>query len=270
MTANTKWQLTGNAAELYEQFLVPTIFIPWAQHVLARVTPAFGEHVLDVACGTGIVARMTAARVGPSGHVSGVDLNPGMLEVARSIVSDGSINWVQADVADIPLGDNEFDKAYCQQGLQFFPDKVAALTEIARLLKPGGTCVAVVAGPLDQNPLMKSQVQALEKTISAEAANGIRAVCGLPDAGTIAGLFEEAGYQDIQASTEDLTLFYPDGHEFVRNGIMSTPLAALIADWDLEKKDGLISEILSGFGSYFDGKSLIFPHVSNVVIAKAA
>ncbi len=268
MSANTEWQLSGNAAELYEEYLVPTIFIPWAQHLLAKTTPRPGDSVLDVACGTGIVARMAKARVGETGRVVGVDLNGGMLDVAKSIAPDGSIDWVQADVADIPLPDQSFDLAYCQQGLQFFPDKVGALREIRRLLRPGGQCLAVVAQSLEQNPLMRSQVAALSKHIGDDAAAGIRAVCGLPNPDTIAELFEAAGYGDVERTSVDLTLTYKDGRAFVRNGIMSTPVAGVVSGWPDDARNALLDDILEGFGHYFDGASLVFPHVSSVVTGR--
>lgn len=270
MGSNTKWQLSGNAAELYEKILVPTIFVPWAQHILGKFLPQPGDNILDIASGTGIVARMAKARVGPSGRVVGVDLNAGMLDVARTIAAEGSIEWLEADVGHIPLEDGLFDKAYCQQGLQFFPDKIGALREIARLLKSGGICVAVVAQSLEQNPLMRSQVAALEKHINPEAAAGIRAVCGLADGKEIKGLFESAGYIDVEWKTVDLTLTYPDGRLFVKNGVMSTPVAGLIADWNEDARDALLDDILSGFGNYYDGKSLTFPHVSSVIVGKKA
>ena len=179
MSANTEWQLSGNAAELYERFLVPTIFVPWAQLIIANYPPNSGENVLDIACGTGIVARMAKARVGPSGRVVGVDLNSEMLQVARNSTADTAspIEWIEADVSDIPLEGGTFHSAYCQQGLQFFPDKVAALRETFRLLVNGGVCTVVVAQSLDQNPLMLSQVNALTKHVDEGAAAGIRAVC---------------------------------------------------------------------------------------------
>jgi ubiquinone/menaquinone biosynthesis C-methylase UbiE len=268
VSSNTKWQLSGNAAELYETFLVPTIFVPWAQHILGKIVPERGDNILDVACGTGIVARMAKARVGKAGRVVGVDLNAGMLDVARAIAADRSIEWLEADVTLIPLEDGIFDICYCQQGLQFFPDKVGALREIARLLKPGGICVAVVAQSLDQNPLMRSQVTALEKHINKEAAAGIRAVCGLADKAEIKGLFESAGYSDVEGKTVDLTITYPDGRAFVKNGIMSTPVAGLITSWDDEARDMLLEDVLLGFGDYYTGKSLTFPHVSTVIVGR--
>lgn len=268
MNSNTEWQLSGSAAELYEQYLVPTIFVPWAQHLLSKAVPKSGDNILDVACGTGIVARMAKARVGPAGRVIGVDINNGMLDVARSVSNDKSIEWLETDVGDIPLEDCIFDIAYCQQGLQFFPDKVGALREIARLLRPGGNCMVVVAQSLDQNPLMRSQATALAKHISEDATAGIRAVCSLANGQEIMELFEEAGYVDVDWDTVDLTLTYNDGREFVRNGILSTPVAGIISNWSDHSRNALVDDILTGFCDYFDGKSLTFPHVSSVVSGK--
>lgn len=266
MKSNNEWQLSGNAAELYEQYLVPTIFVPWAQHLLSSIVPKEGDRILDVACGTGIVARMAKARVGATGRVVGIDLNAGMLNVAKSIAGDSRIEWIETDVEDIPLDDQAFDTAYCQQGLQFFPDKVGALREIARVLRPGGKCIVVVAQSLEKNPLMRSQVAALTRHVGEDAAAGIRAVCGLSDGEEIAVFFEEAGFEEVEWQTVDLTLTYNDGRAFVRNGIMSTPVASIVSDWSEDACNALLNDILDGFDTYFDGQSLIFPHVSNVVM----
>ncbi len=265
MSGNTEWQLSGNAAELYEQFLVPTIFVPWAQHLLSKSPPQTGQNILDVACGTGIVARMAKARVGSTGRVVGADLNAGMLQVAKAVANDSLIEWIESDVADTPLENECFNTAYCQQGLQFFPDKVGALKEIARLLHPNGLCFAVVAQSLDQNPLMRSQVDALTKHVGADAANGIRSVCGLADGDEIAGLFEQAGYVDVNFDKVDLTLTHSEGRAFVQNGILSTPVAGIISDWSETARNALIDDILTGFGEFYNGTSLTFPHVSSVV-----
>jgi len=268
VSSNTKWQLSGSAAELYEEYLVPTIFVPWAQHLLSKPVPRHGDNILDVACGTGIVARMAKARVGIAGRVVGVDLNVGMLDVAKALDPDSAIEWLKADVGQIPLEDGTFDTAYCQQGLQFFPDKVGALQEILRLLRRGGKCSVVVAQSLSQNPLMHSQVAAFEKHIDEAAAAGIRAVCGLSDGNDIQMLYENAGFAVVDWETIDLTLICSDGRKFIRNGIMSTPVAGIISDWSEEARNALVDDILAGFGSYFNGKSLTFPHVASVVTGR--
>ena len=125
MTTTEDFQVSHEAAEQYEARFVPAIFAEWAP-LLADITGVGpGQAVLDVACGTGIVARTVADRVTGSGRVVGVDLNGGMLAVARRVRPD--IDWRQADVADLPFPDGSFDVVLCQMALMFFPDRVGAL-----------------------------------------------------------------------------------------------------------------------------------------------
>jgi ubiquinone/menaquinone biosynthesis C-methylase UbiE len=121
MTQQTQWQVAGNAAEIYEEYLVPAIFEPWARNLLDRAAPRPGERVLDVACGSGIVARLAAEQVGAAGTVVGVDINPGMIAVARKNAGAAGVEWKEGNATALPLPDGSFDLVTCQQGLQFFP-----------------------------------------------------------------------------------------------------------------------------------------------------
>ena len=228
-----------------------------------------GENVLDVACGTGIVARMASDLVGTKSKVAGVDINTGMLNIARTKFSKpyDAIEWIEADAMTIPLNDAEFDVAFCQQGLQFFPDKVKALNEIRRVLKPKGRCIVCVARGLEFNPLMQSQSKAFARHISEEAAQAIRVVCALSDPDVLHKLFTDSGFSNIHIESVELMLAHENGREFVTGGIGSTPVADLISDWDDNARNDLFNDILSGFGEYYDGQSLAFPHVSHVVEA---
>lgn len=125
MEASSHWQVSGDAAERYEANLVPVVFVPWAKDLLARAKLRPGEGVLDVACGTGIVARMATVHVGPGGRVTGADLNPGTLKVARAraVGTGAAIEWREADAGDLPFAGRSFDTVFCQQGLQFFRDR---------------------------------------------------------------------------------------------------------------------------------------------------
>jgi ubiquinone/menaquinone biosynthesis C-methylase UbiE len=135
-----QWQLRGNAAELYERYVVPYILGPWAPGLVELVALQPGERVLDLACGTGVVARLAAAQVGTTGHVMGLDLNAGMLAVARSLPPPPrtSITWVEGSAMAMDFPDASFDVIVCQQGFQFFPDQPAALREMHRILVPSG------------------------------------------------------------------------------------------------------------------------------------
>ena len=135
-----RWQPSGNAAEIYEKHLVPAIFAYWPPALLSLVSPKPGERVLDIACGTGTVARLAAERVGPKGRVVGLDISAGMLTVARSIPSPaGQIEWKEADAQLTPFPDGSFDVVTCQLGLQFIPDRAKALREMRRVLIPQRT-----------------------------------------------------------------------------------------------------------------------------------
>ncbi len=135
MATSGQWQLTMKAAELYERCPARYILGPWAPLLVEAARLAVGERVLDVACGTGVVARAAAERVGRGGRVVGIDLNPGMIAVAQSLPAiDGApIEWLERSVLDLGLDDASFDVVLCQQGLQFFPDKTVALREMRRV-----------------------------------------------------------------------------------------------------------------------------------------
>ncbi len=122
--------------EVYEQALVGPLFQPWAQSLLDDVELKPGEGVLDIACGTGIVARLAKERLGPTGRVVGVDVNPQMLAVARRVAP--TIDWREGDASALPLrGDEQFDVVLCQQGFQFFQDRAAAARQMRRALVRG-------------------------------------------------------------------------------------------------------------------------------------
>jgi SAM-dependent methyltransferase len=143
MNQQSQWQVAGSAPEIYERELVPAVFGAWAPVLVDLAQPRSGHRVVDVACGTGIVARIAAMRVGPTGAVVGIDLNPGMLSVARSAASTeprsgGPLQWQEASADKLPLADGSFDIVYCQLGLQFFADRAAALREMRRVLDTEG------------------------------------------------------------------------------------------------------------------------------------
>lgn len=266
MEDSVRWQVSGDAAERYEVNLVPVIFVPWAEELLRRAVLRRGEAVLDVACGTGIVARMASEAVGEGARVTGADINGGMLAVAARIAPE--IEWVNASADALPFGDASFDAVFCQQGLQFFPDKAGALSEFRRVLRPGGRAVLCVARELEVNPLMSSQVAALTRHFGEDSAKSIRAVCGFPDADVIEGLFHKAGFGEVKVESVSLTLRHPNGADFVRGMMTATPRADLLAAMEPEAREALAQDILDGFGEFYDGKALAFPHVSNVIVAR--
>ena len=124
------FQIPLEAAEVYEERFVPALFGQWAPLLVEEAGVDRGDRVLDVACGTGIVARTAADRVGPTGSVVGVDLNEAMLIVARRVRPD--LEWRQDDAAELPFEDGSFDVALCQMALMFFPDRAQAIGHSTR------------------------------------------------------------------------------------------------------------------------------------------
>ena len=144
MDQHEAWQVGDSAAELYQRYLVPAIASLWAADLIDRAAPRPGERVLDVACGTGVVTRLAAERMG-SGRVVGLDINAGMLAVARSLSPGAgpSIEWYEGSAITLPLPDASFDLCLCQLGLQFFPDRPAAIREMFRILQLDGRVALV-------------------------------------------------------------------------------------------------------------------------------
>jgi ubiquinone/menaquinone biosynthesis C-methylase UbiE len=148
---------SGNlVAQVYEELLVPRIFVPWANLLLTEAKLSSGETVLDVACGPGTVAHMASQMVGSKGKVTAADISPPMLDIARSKPSPANsalIEYVESPAHPLKVSDASFDVTLCQQGLQFFPEKVEALKEMERATRPGGRIVVAVWGSLQQNPI---------------------------------------------------------------------------------------------------------------------
>ena len=149
--------------EMYESHLVGPLFRPFAEALVERAGLGTGSRVLDVACGTGIVARLAKQRAGPSGRVVGVDLSPQMLELGRRIAPD--VEWREGDALALPVDDGAFDVALCHQGVQFFPNKLKALAEMLRVLVQGGTVGVGVWRTAQESPLLA----ALQRVAGAAA-----------------------------------------------------------------------------------------------------
>ncbi len=227
-----------NAAENYEQYFVPSIGRPVAAKLVDAAGLHPGERVLDVACGTGIVARLAAEQVGPRGTVEGLDPNPGMLAVARQAArSVPSIAWHEGPAEAIPLPDERFDVVLCGMGLQFFTDREGGLREMRRVLVPGGRLLANVPGPAP--PPLEAMAESLAQYVNPECASFVRAVFSLHDAGELRSLAMGAGFEDLDVRSESVALHLPSPADFLWQYIHSTPMAAVIGQVDQERREAL-------------------------------
>ena len=252
--------------ENYERFFVSAISEPLANDLIRLAALRPGERVLDVACGTGIVARLAAQQVGSTGTVVGVDMNPGMLAVARSNTPvNTSIDWHEASAEDMPLPNEAFDVVLCQISLQFMPDKLAALKEMRRVLVPGGRLFLNVPGPAGK--LFAVVADAMERNISSDAAVFINQVFSLHDTTQIHRLLSDAGFREIALEANDKMLNLPPSTDFLWQYIHSTPLAAVVAQADEEDFDALEREVVEVWREFEDDDSLRYQQ--RIVIASA-
>jgi ubiquinone/menaquinone biosynthesis C-methylase UbiE len=244
----------ATSAENYERYFVPAIGEPVARHLVGAAHPASGERVLDVACGTGIAARLATEAVGPDGTVAGLDPNAGMLEVARTVGPD-NIEWHAAPAEDMPLPDAAFDLALCSMGLQFFPDKHQALRETHRVLTPGGRAVWCTPGPIP--PLFEAIDAALTNHIGPGASMFVHAVFSMHDADEARTLMERAGFDRIEVETTSVPLRLPPPADFFWQYVHSTPLAAAAAELDERTRAALEAEVVERCAPLADGDASV-------------
>jgi len=269
MSQDEQWQISDNAPEAYERYMVPALFAPWATDLVARLSLHPGEHVLDVACGTGSVARLAAKRVSPGGTVTGLDLNPGMLAVARSLphASDVRMDWRAGSAMALPFANALFNVVLCQQGLQFFPDRVAALREMHRVLVPRGRLGLSVWRSLQHNPYMAALGNALEHHVSAEAAAGARTVCALGDAEALRSLLLQAGFREVRISIAILVMRFASVEAFVPGQFAATPFAGAVAALDAPARTALLEDVRMALRSYTDDTGVAVPIEAHVATA---
>lgn len=232
----------GSAPENYERYFVPAIGAPIANDLIESAALQPGERVLDVACGTGVVTRLAAQKVGSSGSVAGLDVNPGMLAVARSAAPSGlSIDWYETSAEAMPLADAAFDAVLCQMGLQFFPSKLAAIREMRRVLAPGGRVVINVPGP---TPVLFARLaDALARHVGPEVASFVHVVFSLHDAGELRELLNGAGFHDVAVRAAPKTLRLPPARDFLWQYVHSTPLATAVASMDERRRAALERDV---------------------------
>ena len=221
-------QVTQSAAEVYEEFFVPALFLEWAPRVAdaAQLVPA--QKVLDVACGTGVLARESARRVGPVGAVTGLDRNDGMLAVARRKAPD--IDWQLGMAEALCFADGAMDAVVSQLGLMFFEDRRAALREMWRVARPGGRIAVAVWAALESAPGYAAMTVLLQRLFGDRIADALRAPYALGDPKALRSEFSEAGIPSIEIRTWDGTARFPSIESWVHTDVKGWTLSNLIDD----------------------------------------
>jgi ubiquinone/menaquinone biosynthesis C-methylase UbiE len=258
------FQLHGSAAEHYERWVVPFVSWPMVLPLLDLAGLQPGARVLDLATGTGVLARLAARRVTPGGAATGLDLNDDMLTVARALpLPPGlTIDWRHGSAQALPFADGAFDVVVCQQGFQFFPDRLGALQEMRRVLRANGrVALSVFTGP---SPYFMALRDAVARHIGAEAGRSTAAGFSLGDAEEFQALLTDAGFHDVQIHRVPLTLRLPAPDEFVLRHLSALPLAERVAAVGDEARAALVADVAEAMRAYIDGYGLAVPQEINV------
>jgi ubiquinone/menaquinone biosynthesis C-methylase UbiE len=253
---------------MYERILVGPLFRPWAEVLLDRVRPTAGERVLDIACGTGIVARLARERVGPAGTVVGVDVSPGMLDIATAVAP--AITWLQGSALDLPVpDDSRFDVVLCQQGLQFFPDRPLAAQQMRRVLAPGGRLGVATWRPSGEIPMIDALQAVAERRLGPIVDH--RHAFG--DGGRLGELLTDAGFVDVAVDIVTRSLRFDDGATFVRLNTMalvgmSAAAKTMSDDARAEIVAAIVADSAGVLATFSDGAAAVFDISSNIATGR--
>jgi ubiquinone/menaquinone biosynthesis C-methylase UbiE len=259
---------TESFPQLYERVLVAALFKPWADALLDRIEPGSVRSLLDVACGTGIVARAVRARLGAAERVVGVDVSEPMLAMARRANPD--VEWRLGDAAELPVPAGErFDRVICQQGLQFFTERGRALAEMHRVLEPGGILAVAVWVGTDDAPLYGDLQLIAERHVGPVVDQ--RHSLGEPRA--LLDLLARAGFTATTLDTLELNARFPDPAEFLRMNAMALVGMAQAAQGLDEAECARVlatieRESRSAVRPFVVGTELVFPTRANIATAR--
>jgi len=250
MTDVSYRSFTGTGAENYQRYFVPAIATPVSAGLLAAADLQPGERVLDVACGTGIIARLAAERVGSAGAVSAIDISADMIDVAGAAPAPAKpvVDWHVGDAASLPFDDEQYDVVTCQMGLMFVEDRAAALAEMRRVLVPDGRVVVNTPGAI-QAPFALME-QAIVEHISVDLGGFVRAVFSMHDPAAVAHLLRDAGLRDVDAHETTATFQLPAPAEFLWQYINLTPMAPFVAQATEAAKTAMEHQVVETWQPY--------------------
>lgn len=201
---------------IYDHVMRPAIFEPLARVMVADLALRPGERLLDVATGPGSLAYPAAEVLGPTGQVTGCDISPAMLELARAkspAPGSASITWVETPACPLEgVPDESHDVATCQQGLQFFPDRVGALRELHRALVPGGRLAVAVWSSIDASPLFDALGEVIREVFGDEPRDRYASgPWGFPDPAALEAVVSEAGFGEVRVEQRTIDAVFPQG-----------------------------------------------------------
>ena len=270
MTDATRFQFTNpSVPKAYDEFLVPRLFEPWANLLLDKIGLRPSEHVLDVATGPGTVARLAAQRVGVEGRICAADVAHPMLQIAKSKphpANSAPIEYLQSPAAPLAAPSGAFDGVLCQQGLQFFPDRAAALREMRRVLKPNGRVGIAVWTEIEENEIFAAYYAALRATTLAELADLITAPFSWPSGAALKAAAEEAGFRNVQLSKPSLPMVLEGGLEQAVSAFAATPVSPGVAALAQDVQDAFFDRVRREMNPLLTEGKVIGKMTSNIIV----
>jgi ubiquinone/menaquinone biosynthesis C-methylase UbiE len=254
------------ASAAYERIMVPAVFGPWAKDLLDTAALAPGMRVLDVACGTGIVARLAAPQVGPIGWVVGLDTNEAMLAVARAQPTPigAQVEWRQGDTTKLPFPDEQFDRVLCQHGLQYVPDRAAALREMKRVMASGGRlAVSVFRQSVGYQIFERTAAQ----FVGGKAAAIMSEPFALADLDELSGLLRIVELSTVEMHTKTLPAHFASASDFI-DYQLGGRLANAVSTLSDQTRTALVAALRKAFDPYVGPDGLAFPMEAHVVVAR--
>lgn len=244
----------GSIPALYERFMVPMIFIPYAGEMASRVAVLRPATVLELAAGTGVATRAMAEKLPEMTAITATDLNQPMIDLAMTLQETGNVLWQQADAMALPFADHAFDAVVCQFGVMFFPDKVASYREVRRVLKPRGAYLFAVWDGIENNAFVGVVSEVLSKRFADNPPQFMRrAPHGYHDLGLIDGQLRAAGFSAVETETLKLTGRSPSALDAATGYCQANPMRLEIeerAPGGLQAVTELVAEALEKrFGS---------------------
>ncbi len=263
MDANVSKELI-DAGRGYEDLFVPALFEPWTGPVTNAADLTSGDRVLDVACGTGVLARRALASVGPSGRVVGIDPAPGMLAIAMEM--EPGVEWLTGTAEALPVGNAEFDAVISQFGMMFF-DRAAAAAEMFRVLKPGGRLAVAVWNDVSENPAYADITALLETMVGQAAAEALRMPYSLGNPEDVTQPLAAAGFTNVTADTVSGTARFPSARALVE-----ADLRGWLPLFDIVLEEAVIEDVLAAADERLAGfvdpsGEAVFPPSAHIMTA---
>jgi ubiquinone/menaquinone biosynthesis C-methylase UbiE len=262
MQKHERGQVITDAARVYEGLFVPALFGQWPERVLDLAAVKPGHSVLDVGCGTGVLARAARRRIGPTGRVAGVDPNEGMLVVARE--SSAAVDWQAGFAEELPFETGSFDRVLSQFAAMFFEDRARAFEEMARVLSASGTAVVVTWASLEETPGYAALAELLDDLFGGEASAALRAPFSLGQIEDLHRLISVA-FANFTVERHEGTAEFASIEDWVHTEIRGWTLAESFGDDEFEELLRLAHRRL---GRFAESGRVSFPAPALIAVAR--